>query len=106
MNNELVKIENNEIVLNQDYVEQYKQFVKLKEEIELKDKEVKQAIKDFMEETGKEKIVVNGLIATIRKATTRTSLDSTKLKKELPDIYEEYSKTTNVASSLILSVAD
>ena len=36
-----------------------------------------------------------------RSATTRTSLDSKKLKKKsYPDIYEEYSKTSEVASSI------
>ena len=37
---------------------------------------------------------------TYRKGTTRTSIDSARLKKELPDIYQEYSKTSNVSSSI------
>lgn len=32
--------------------------------------------------------------------TTRTSVDSAKLKKELPDVFEKYSKTSNVKSSV------
>jgi hypothetical protein len=32
--------------------------------------------------------------------TTRTSVDSSKLKKELPDVFKKYSKTSNVKSSI------
>lgn len=104
--NELVKIENNEIVVNQDLVEQIVKFEKFKEEMDLKEKEFKQALKDKMEELGIEKFCINGLSAVVRKATTRTSIDSKKLKEELPDIYEEYSKTTDVSSSIVLTIAD
>ena len=36
--------------------------------------------------------------------TTRTSLDSTKLKKDHPDIAEAYQKTSNVSASVRISV--
>ena len=104
--NELVKIENNEIVVNESAVEQIIKFEKLKEEMDLKEKEFKQALKDKMEELGIEKFCINGLSAVVRKATTRTSIDTKKLKEELPDIYEEYSKTTDVNSSIVLTIAD
>lgn len=32
--------------------------------------------------------------------TTKTGIDSTKLKKEQPDLFEQYSKTSNVKSSV------
>lgn len=104
--NEVVKIENDKIVVNQDLVEQIVKFEKFKEEMDLKEKEFKQALKDKMEELGIEKFCINGLSAVVRKATTRTSIDSKKLKEELPDIYEEYSKTTDVSSSIVLTIAD
>lgn len=102
--NELVKVENENFIVNEEYVEKYKQFLSLKEYIELADKEIKQSAKDFMEATGKPNITAGGLIFEYRKATTRTSLDNKKLKEELPDIYEEYSKTSPVASSVIVKV--
>lgn len=104
--NELVKIENNEIVVNESTVEQIIKFEKMKEEMDLKEKEFKQALKDKMEELGIKKFCVNGLSAIIRDSSTRTSLDSKRLKEELPDIYEEYSKTTDVNSSIVLTIAD
>ena len=36
--------------------------------------------------------------------TTRTSIDSAKLKKELPDVAEKYSKTSNVSASVRITV--
>lgn len=104
--NELVKIENNEILVNENAVDQIIKFEKLKEEMDLKEKEFKQALKDKMEELGIEKFCINGLSAVIRKGTTRTSIDTKRLKEELPDVYEDYSKTTNVSSSIILTISD
>ena len=41
---------------------------------------------------------------TYRKATKRTTVDSKRLKDELPDVYEEYSKTSDVASSVSVEI--
>lgn len=104
--NELVKIEKENFIVNKEYVEKYRQFLALKEYIELADKEIKQSAKDFMEATGKQNITAGGLVFEYRKGTTRTSLDSKKLKEDLPDIYEEYSKASPVASSVIVKVLE
>ncbi len=37
-------------------------------------------------------------------ATTRTTIDSTKLKKDLPEVAEKYSKTSNVSASVKITV--
>ena len=105
--NELVKIENNEIVVTeQSFIDEYANYLKWKKETELKDKEFKQALADKMEQLGKKSINVGKLIITLKKATTRTSIDTKKLKEELPDVYQDYSKTTPVASSVVISVLD
>ena len=38
--------------------------------------------------------------------TKRTSIDSTKLKKELPDVAAKYSKTTPVSASVKITVKE
>lgn len=38
--------------------------------------------------------------------TTRTSVDSTKLKKELPDVFSKYSKVSNVKSSIRIKLKE
>lgn len=106
MNNEIVKIENNEIVVATEVVEQIKEFEKAKARIDIMEKELKASLKNAMELKGIEKIIINGLCATIKKATTRTAIDSKRLKEECPDIYEEYSKTTPVSSSITLTFED
>ena len=104
---ELVKIENNEIVVTeQSFIDEYANYLKWKKEAELKDKEFKQALADKMEQLGKKSINVGKLVITLKKATTRTSIDTKKLKEELPDVYQDYSKTTPVASSVVISVLD
>lgn len=104
--NNLVKIENDNFLIDEAYLNKYKLFLELKEWVELADKEVKQSAKDFMEAKGKSNITAGGLYFEYRKATTRTSLDSKKLKEDLPDIYEEYSKTSPVASSVVVKVLE
>lgn len=40
------------------------------------------------------------MTVTYTAPTIRTSVDSTKLKEELPDVFKKYSKTSNVKSSI------
>lgn len=104
--NELVKVENGQIEVAKEVVEQIKKFQKMKIEMDLKEKELKKNLKDAMEKCGVKKWVANGLCATITDATVRTTVDSKRLKEELPDIYEEYSKTSNVSSSIRLVIGE
>lgn len=102
--NNLVIVENNEIVINQEWINKYKEFKKIQLEMDIAEKEFKEELKEAMESIGKENIILDGFSASIRKRSTRTTLDSTRLKKELPEIYEEYSKTSEISSSIILKV--
>ena len=105
--NDLIIFENGKPQhLNKDYVSAYKLIHKLRKESELADKEIIQQLKDYMEENGIETLSLDGLIFTYRKGSVRTSLDSKRLKEELPDIYEEFSKTSQVASSVVVKVLD
>lgn len=102
--NELVKIENNDIVINSDFIEKYKNFKKLQLEMDLMEKELKERLKTAMEEIGKEKIIVNGFSARIKSGYTTQRFDTTRFKKECPDIYNEYLKESSVLSSIVLEV--
>lgn len=53
-----------------------------------------------MEKHGVEKWDNEVMTVTYVKPTTRTSIDSAKLKKEMPEVVEKYSKTSNVKSSI------
>ena len=80
--NELIKVENNDIVINEEWIEKYKQFKRLQLEMDLKEKEFKQELKEAMEKTGKTNIILNDFSASIRKASTRTTLDSKKINRK------------------------
>lgn len=101
--NEMVVIKNNEIIVDATVIEKIKDFKKAKAQMDLVEKELNKSLKEAMEKVGLKKFIVNGLCATIKDGTTRTTVDSKRLKEEAPDIYEEYSKTTPVASSIILT---
>ena len=103
---ELVKVENGQVVVAQEIVNQIVNFKKEMLKMELLEKQLKEEIKEAMEKNNitKWESPDGRLKVTYRSATTRTSLDSKKLKEELPDIYEEYSKTSEVASSISISV--
>ena len=51
-------------------------------------------LKEAMESVGKDKLLLDGFSATIKAPYERKSIDSARLKKELPDIAEEFTKIT------------
>ena len=104
--NELVKIENNEIVIAKEIVNQFKEFKKIKDQMDLKEKEVKQQLMDAMEKVGVKSWAFNGIFAEIKYCKGRTTVDTARLKEELPDIYEEYSKTGEPYNSFTLKVSE
>lgn len=104
--NDLVKVENGKIVVAQEIIDAIVEFEKKALQIKLQQEELKQNLKEAMEQHGiTEWTSPNGeLKVTYRKPSIRTTIDSTRLKNELPDIYEEYSKTSEVASSISIKV--
>lgn len=103
---ELVKIENGEITVAEEIVNKIIEFNKAKKEMEYQEKLLKDGLFEAMNELGIKKFIINGLSATVKDGSTRTTIDTKRLKEECPDIYEAYSKTSEVKSSLILTVAD
>ena len=101
---ELVKVENGEIVVAQEIVNQIVNFKKEMLKMELLEKQLKEEIKEAMEKNNVTSLEFGELKIKYRSASTRTNIDSKRLKEELPDIYEEYSKTSEVASSISISV--
>lgn len=63
-------------------------------------KQLKEDLLKAMETHGVKKWDNEVMIVTYTAPTTRTSIDSAKLKKELPEVFNEYSKTSNVKSSI------
>lgn len=104
--NEIVKVENGEITIAEELINKIIEFNKTKKEMEYQEKILKEGLMEVMNQIGLKKFIINGLSATIKDGTTRTTIDSKRLKEECPDIYEEYSKTSEVKSSIILAVSE
>lgn len=73
-------------------------------------KEEQEKLKDnllnVMEQHGIVKWDNDVMTITYVAPTTRTSVDSVKLKKELPDVFSKYTKTSNVKSSIRIKLKE
>ena len=104
--NELVKVENGEITVAEQVINKIIEFNKAKKEMEYQEKLLKEKLYEAMTEIGKTNFSLNGLSASIRQGSTRTTVDSKRLKAECPEIYEAYSKTTTANPTVILTIDD
>ena len=68
--------------------------------------ELRAAIMRSMEENGLTSFETDRVKLTYVAPTTRTAIDSTRLKKEMPEIAEQYSKTTFVKESLRITIKE
>jgi hypothetical protein len=58
----------------------------------------------YMKDNGITKIDTPSILVTIKDAYTRASVDSTRLKKEHPEIYSQFLKETQVKESLTIKI--
>lgn len=75
-----------------------------KKQIEEQEKEMRVQLMAAMEKYGVKSFENEDVKFTYVAATTRTTIDSTKLKKDLPDVAAKYSKTSNVSASVKITV--
>lgn len=77
-----------------DTIRELKEFKLLKEEAEARIAELEDIIKDTMREQETDKLICGEYKCTLT-TVGRNSLDSKAIQKELPDIYNNYLKTTS-----------
>lgn len=86
------------------YMSNYRQVQEMKSAIKLLEgqlKEIDNQILEYMVENGiNEMQAGEDGVFRVTKEYTKTTLDSAKLKKDLPDVYAKYSKETRVSASL------
>lgn len=75
-----------------------------KQKLEEQEKQMRKKLVEAMETFGVKKFENEHISFTYVAPTTRTSIDSTKLKKKYPAIAEECSKTSNVSASVKITV--
>lgn len=85
------------------YVTQASEVVKLKEQIKKIEESLKgldKRVLDYMLENNLETLEGGGGVFKVKKAYERAAIDTERLKKMQPGIYEQYKKTTTVAASI------
>lgn len=75
-----------------------------KKQIEEQEKEMRVQLMAAMEKYGVKSFENEDVKFAYIAATTRTTIDGTKLKKDLPDVAAKYSKTSNVSASVRITV--
>lgn len=68
--------------------------------------QMRETLLQLMEEYNVKSFNNDILSVTYIAPTTRTSIDSTKLKKELPDVAEKYTKISNVKASIKIKIKE
>lgn len=77
-----------------------------KKQIEEQEKAMRVQLIAAMEKYGVKSFENEDVKFTYVAPTTRTSIDSTKLKKDLPEVAAKYSKTSNVSASVKITVKE
>ena len=105
MENEIIKIENGKIEATKELISNIKKVQKAKVALNKIENELKENFKEVMESNGIKKWISpdGSFTVTYVAPTTSTTLDSKKIKEELPEIYQAYSKTSNKAGYVKLS---
>lgn len=75
-----------------------------KKKLEEQEKGMRAQLIKAMEQFGVKKFESDSVTFTYTAPTVRNSIDSTKLKKELPDVAAKYTKTSNVSASVKIEV--
>lgn len=85
------------------YVTQQAEIARLKEQIKAIEETIKgldARVLDYMTKNNLEALEGGGGVFKVKKAYERTTIDTERLKKMQPGIFEQYKKTTTVAASL------
>jgi len=95
---EIVKVNNGEIEVAQEILSELKRMNDIKAELEMKEKEVKQAVLEAMEENGVKSFNSEIVRIIYIAPTTRTSVDTKALKEQ--GLYDAFAKESPVKASV------
>ena len=100
----MVKLENGEYGLESDDINKIVEIEKQIKDLKSLQDSYKENLLKEMEENNVLKVDTEELSISYVAPSTRETLDSKKLKEDLPDIYDLYVKFTDVKSSLRIKV--
>ena len=79
-------------------------LIQQKKELEDREKQLKAQLVEAMEAYGVKSFETDLIKMTYVAPTTRSSIDSTRLKKDHPDIAQQYTKVSDVAASVRITL--
>lgn len=97
---DLIKLSGDTAILDGDTAQKIAEFEKRVKDLKAKEDKLKKLILEEMETKGIIKLNTDVLSITYVAPTERESLDSKKLREELPDIYDTYINIKPVKSSI------
>lgn len=100
----IIKLENGEYGLVSDAINTIVEIEKQIKDLKALQDSYKENLLKEMEENNVLKVDTEKLLISYVAPSTRETLDSKKLKEDLPDIYDLYVKFTDVKSSLRIKV--
>lgn len=103
---ELIKYENGTALLDAEVSAKIAAFERQVKEINHQESKLKKAILEEMEAKNIIKLETEELAITYIAASYRETFDSKSLRKDQPDIYDEYVKISPVNSSVRVKVRD
>lgn len=98
----MVTYENNQLMVNEKFLKDWKEFQVLKKEMDEKEKSLKIALVKAMEENNISSYENDFLKVTYIAPTTRVVVDTQSLKD--CGLYEQFTKSTDVASSVRITL--
>lgn len=99
-----IVIDTNQLAIIEEATKIIAEADHMKKEAEIRMNEVKEAILKAMEKNSVKSFENDSLKITYVAPVTKTTLDSARLKKELPDVAEKYSKTSEQKASIRITV--
>lgn len=98
---ELVKVENGVIQVAENVMQQLHEFQVMKAQMEMQEKEIKEALLKAMENNGVKSFENDFLKVTYKAPSTRKTVDTNALKEQ--GLYETFCKEAPVKSSVVLT---
>mgnify|MGYP003471909494 CR=1 FL=1 len=100
MNTAIITYDGDSPVIAREISQKIAEFEREIKELKKKEEELKERIKEAMEENGVVKLENELLSVSYVAEYEKETLDTTKLKKEIPEIYDGYVKMSKVKASV------
>ena len=97
-------MENGNIIVAEQYLSEYANYLEVKARMELREKEFKGALLKAMEDNGIKSYENDLMKVTYVAESTRKNIDSTALKEQAPSVYKAFLKESVVKPCLKITI--